>query len=373
MSALAELLTLPDRKDNPYIKEWKRNAGRIVGVTCTYAPEEIIYAAGIMPYRMEARGCRNTGLADVYYHRFNCTFARSLLQMGLSRDYNFLDGLCVLNGCEQIRRLYEIWDKHINIDYLYMVTFPHSVTPGGLEWYREEIFNFKEKLGTDFGVRCSDDDIRKAIKVYNETRGLIRELYDMRMNKDVPITGADATRIVLSSYIMPRDKYNVLLREALDEIRKTKMKTKYKARIMVGGACLDDPKFVEMIEDLGALVVADTLCFGSRNFSAPIDETGDPLTAIAKNYYEKNPCPRMMNQFKNRLRYTESTARKAKVDGIILEKIIFCDSHGVDCPMLAEEMEKKGTPALVLDREHEMSDTGRLKTRIEAFLERIAR
>ena len=70
---------------------------------------------------------------------------------------------------------------------------------------------------------------------------------------------------------------------------------------------------------------------------------------------------------------TQETAKGADVDGVILERIVFCDSHGVDAPMLAEELEKQGTPTLVLEREYALSDVGRLKTRVEAFLERIAR
>jgi benzoyl-CoA reductase subunit C len=372
MSALEELLTLPGRKENPYVKEWKARGGRVVGVTCSYAPEEIVYAAGLLPYRMEARGVTETGLADIYMHRFNCTYARCMLEAGLSGQYDFLDGFCFLNGCEQIRRIYEIWDKALNTDYLYMVTVPHSLSDAGLEWHREEIYNFKEKLMTDFGVRCTNADLENAIKVYNESRRMIEELYDLRKSKEVPVSGSDALRILLSAGIMPRDKYNSLLREALVEIREKKGDSAYKARLMVGGSALDDPQLLEIIEGLGGVVVTDSLCFGSRHFLNTVDEDGDPLDAIAKRYYYHNPCPRMMGQVKSRLKFAEEMAASADVDGIILQRIVFCDSHGGDCVMLAEDLEKEGMPVLVLEREHMLSDVGRLKTRVEAFIERIA-
>jgi len=374
MSALNELLTLPARKDNPHLKEWIDNAGRVVGVTCTYAPEEIICAAGLLPYRMEARGCADTDLADVYFHRFNCTFARSLLQAGLAGDYKFLDGFCVLNGCEQIRRLYEVWQKVVRTPYQYMVTIPHSISDAGLAWYREEIFNFKENLVGNFSGRLTEADLWRAIRVYNETRRLVQELYDLRKAENPPITGADAARIVLSAYIMPREKYNALLQEALKEIRKKKGISGYKARLLIGGAALDDPQLMELVEGQGGLIVSDTLCFGTRSFGTLIEESGDDaLDAIAKHYYNRNPCPRMQNQFPSRLRYTQEMARGAKVDGVILERIVFCDSHGVDAPMLAERLEEQGIPTLVLEREYALSDVGRLRTRVEAFIERIAR
>ena len=97
------------------------------------------------------------------------------------------------------------------------------------------------------------------------------------------------------------------------------------------------------------------------------------MEAIAKRYYYHNPCPRMMGEFDDRLRFTEEMAKGANVDGIILSKIVFCDNHAVESTMLAEDLEPKNVPVMVLEREHMLSDIGRLKTRIEAFMERIAR
>lgn len=373
MKALEELTALPDRRDNPYLKEWKADGGRVVGFVCGYVPEEIIQAANLFPYRMEARGTKETGLADVYLHRFNCTFARCLLQTALAGEYDFLDGFCLLNDCDQIRRLYEIWEKHLSTDYLFMVTVPHSIKDSGFKWYLEEITNFKEQLVHKFGTRCSDQDLRQAIRLYNESRSLIEELYELRKAKEVSISGSEVTKILLSAGIMPRKKFNALLREALDEIRRKPKITDYKARVMVGGSALDNPQLIEIIEGLGGMVVTDSLCFGSRHFLNPIEEDGHPLEAIAKRYYYHNPCPRMMGEFENRLRFTEEIAKGANVDGIILQKIVFCDTHAVESTMLAEELEPKNIPVMVLEREHMISDVGRVKTRIEAFMERIAR
>ncbi len=376
MTALEELKSLPERDKNPYLAKWKEKGGHIVGYTCHYAPAEILYAAGIFPYRMEARGCTETGLADVYYHRFNCTYSRCLLQEGLSGRYDFLDGLCFLNGCEQIRRMYEVWDKHVPAtDYLYMVTIPHSIHDNGFEWYLEEIHNFSEEIRRDFAPRLFTDELVNAIQVYNESKRLVQELYEIRKAEKVPISGTDALKIVLSAGIMPRDRYNILLRDALDEIKTKDGSSDYKARIMVGGSELDNPQLFEIIENLGAIVVTDTLCSGSRSFQNQVEtpKNGNPFDAIARSYYYSNPCPRMLGHFEERCAYTEKTAREANVDGIILQKIVFCDNHAVDSTMIADELEPKGIPVLNLDRDHMLSDVGRLRTRIEAFIERVSR
>lgn len=374
MSELEELLSLPGRKENRYVKQWKEDGGRVVGLTCSYVPDEIVHAAGLLPYRLEARGCEDTGLADVYMHRFNCTFARSLLQEGLSGGYDFLDGLCFLNGCEQIRRMFEIWDKHVkSTDYLYMVTVPHSLYEAGLEWYTSELHNFKESLMSNFGVNLTVSALSNAIDVYNESRRLLVELYELRKAESVPLTGAEALKIVLSAYLMPRETYNTLLKGALAELRLREGRSDYKARLMLGGSALDDVQLVEMIEALGGVVVTDSLCYGSRHFLGLVEQQGAPLQAVARRYYYHNPCPRMMGEYPARRDFVEKMAREANVDGVIMQSIVFCDPHGVDNNMFAEDLQERGLPVLTLAREHTISDVGRFRTRIEAFMERIAR
>jgi bzd-type benzoyl-CoA reductase N subunit len=376
MTALDELKILPTREKNPYIKEWKGSGRNIVGFTCHYAPKEIFYAAGIFPYRLEARGTKETGLADVYYHRFNCTYSRCILQEGLSGGYDFLDGLCFLNGCEQIRRMYEVWKEHVPAtEYQYMITIPHSIYDEGFEWYKEEIFRFKEDLTNNFATRLTNSDLKASIDVYNESKRLLKELYELRLADHPPISGTEAMKLVFAADIMPRDKYNALLKEALKEIRSRDGIKDYKARIMIGGSPLDDTQLIEIIESLGGIVVTDTLCGGSRNFQefVEIEKGGDPLEAIAKCYYYSNPCPRMLNHFDTRCEYTEKMAKRANADGIILTKIVFCDNHAVECTMIADELEPKGIPVLSLEREHMLTDVGRVRTRIEAFIERISR
>ncbi|MEM3651162.1 MAG: 2-hydroxyacyl-CoA dehydratase family protein, partial [Candidatus Jordarchaeaceae archaeon] len=125
------------------------------------------------------------------------------------------------------------------------------------------------------------------------------------------------------------------------------------------------------IEDLGGLVVTDSLCFGTRQFKGLVSGEGDPLEAIAKRYYCHNPCPRMLREYPKKLGFVKELAVKARVDGVIFEKIAFCDPHGVDNVMISKELEEQDIPTLVLERDYLISDVGRFKTRVQAFLERI--
>ena len=63
---------------------------------------------------------------------------------------------------------------------------------------------------------------------------------------------------------------------------------------MLIGSANDDVDFIRLIEDGGAIVVADTVCFGSRTYANLVDEKADPVHTLASHYLSNSVCPRML-------------------------------------------------------------------------------
>ncbi len=371
-----ELTRLCETLSNPFIESWKKEGGKVVGYPCTYVPEEIIYAAGILPFRLRGTGCVGTSLADTWLVRTaNCSFARSVLELALTGEYDFLDGVVFNNGCDHTRRAYENWKAQEKTpSFMHMLPVPHVLTEDGLQWYREEVATFQDHLQKSFGVEVKGKSLKEAIRVYNETRRLLKQLYELRTKKAPPITGAETLKIVIASASMPRDTYNQLLRELLKEISNREGISDYRARLMIVGSVNDDPALVELIEDTGGLVVADSLCFGARFFWDLDEGTGDTIDSITARYYYHISCPRMYGAYPQRLDFVKNMAKEAGVDGVILQAIKFCDLHGVENALLEKSLENEGIPTLKLEREYgPLADTGRFRTRVQAFLERLGR
>jgi bzd-type benzoyl-CoA reductase N subunit len=373
----AEKLTrLSETLSNSYIERWKEDGGKVVGYSCTYVPEEIIHAAGMLPFRIRGTGCVGTSLADTWLTRIaNCSFARSVLELALTGEYDFLDGAVFNNGCDHIRRGYENWlAQEKTLPFMYMLPVPHVISDDGLQWYREEVATFKDHLEKSFGTQVTNEGLTEAIKTYNETRNLLKQLYKLRTKKAPPISGTETLQLVVASVSMPRDKYNQMLKELLDEISTREGISDYRARLMIVGSINDDPALVELIEDTGGLVVTDSICFGSRMFWDLDEETGDTMDSITARYYYHVPCPRMYGEHSKRLEFVTQAVKEADVDGVILQAIKFCDLHGVENALLETALEKDSIPTLKLEREYgPLADTGRFRTRVQAFLERIGR
>jgi benzoyl-CoA reductase/2-hydroxyglutaryl-CoA dehydratase subunit BcrC/BadD/HgdB len=150
---------------------------------------------------------------------------------------------------------------------------------------------------------------------------------------------------------------------------------------MVVGAQVDDVAFIDLIEESGAWVVADDLCPGAREFSADVEVTKDPIDSIAERYLRKLKCGRTFRErqgsyeqyLEDRFGHIGGSINDFGVDGVVLYIYKYCDPFGFDVPAMKSYIESKGVPVLYLEDEYSMSTIGRLRTRIQAFLELIAK
>jgi benzoyl-CoA reductase/2-hydroxyglutaryl-CoA dehydratase subunit BcrC/BadD/HgdB len=379
LSAVEELTTLPLRGENPYIRDWKDKGGRVFGYTCSYVPEEILYAEGepskILPIRLGAQGSTTTDDADIHMHKFLCSYCRCLMQLALTGEYDFLDGVILTSGCEHMRRTFEIWRDQVNPPFVTMLSVPHRrEDENHFEWYRDEIIKLTDEIGKRYGYVPSKESLRRAIRTYNRYRELMLALYDLRSADQPKLNGSDAMKITQAGYGMPKEAFNEKLAAAIEELEQRPGISDARARIMVGGSYIDDPLFIEIIEDTGAVVVTDVLCTGRKYIEGMVDETLEPMEAVAMRYFRRDPsCPRMVDGYPERISFTKRLAQEAKVDGVIFERITFCDSHTVENLMESKDVEDLGIPTLHLEREYLGGDRGRLKTRVQAFLEKIGK
>jgi benzoyl-CoA reductase subunit C len=373
MSALKQLDQLAAELLNPAVEEWKAQGKKVVGYFCSFVPEEILHAADILPYRVRAPGCDETPSADVYLSQVNCTFVRSCLELAMQDRYAFLDGLVFTWSCDHIRRLYDLLKeiKPTAFPLLHFIDVPHKDTEEAVALFAEELTKFKQSIETTFAVEISNARLRESINAINETRGLLRRLYDLRQRERPPLTGTDTLNVVLAATVTPRGYYNNLLRTLLQELDEHDGISDYRARLMVAGGACDDPTWFRIVEELGGLVVGDTTCFGSRYFWEPVELDDDPIRGLARSYLRRSLCPRMVERVADRARFIEEMTKRSRADGVIYQHIRYCDLWGGEQLPVRKKLKEANIPLLILDREYRLGTRGQLKTRVQAFLERL--
>lgn len=363
---------------NRYVRKWKEEGKKVIGYPCTYVPAEIISAAGMLPFRMRAVEIETTSIGDSYFGPVVCSFPKGLLQMAGEGKYSFLDGALVCNGCDTMRRLDECWRKAnddirgILPSFFHHFASPHKVTEYGVKWFADEVRLLISALEGKFGVRITNEALREEIRKYNRSRSLLEKLDELRMRVPAPISGTDAIGIAIAGTAMPVDEFNPLLEQIIAELEVKKDGLPGK-RLLLAGSILDDLDLLQAIEDEGAVIVADALCFGSRSHVDLVDEKADPVEALARRYLDAILCPRMFGGYRKRYSYLLDRARKAKVDGAILQNVRFCDLCGSENGIYERDLEALGIPCMRMEREYgPLGDEGRVRMRVDAFLERIS-
>lgn len=373
--ALHEFQEVTETIINPDLKKWMDQGGKVVGYFCAAMPVELITAAGFFPFRIRATGSTSTELSDSYFSSINCSFPRHAFDMALKGDYDFLDALVMFNSCDHIRRVYDHWIRQIKTPFVKILSLPRKGEQPQVEWFRSELDILRESMQEHFGVEITDDGLREAIALHNKARRSQRALYDLRKGDKPPITGAEMLAVTVAGTAMPVGVYNKLLEEMLDDIRGADGHSNYRARLMVIGGELDNPKYLKVIEDQGGLVVTDALCFGSRLIWEDVDENADdPLTALSRYYIDERPsCARMYTQYPRRLEYIRNMVKDFNVDGVIFERLAFCETWGFEQYSLTQDLKELNVPLLCMDREYMLTAVGQLKTRVQAFLETLGR
>ena len=223
--------------------------------------------------------------ADYCLRPVICGYARHCLAQALRGEQGFLDGIVSCNSCDAVRRLYDNWVQEAKPPYAYFLDVPKKVGEAQVERYRNILAGFKTSLEQHFGVEITEERLQEQIKIHNEARRLQRELYALRKARRPPLTGAEMLAVMIAGTAIPKERYIALLKHLLADCKEMSVPDSYSARLMlVGGAELDDPAYLDAIEEMGGLIVADSLDYGSRICWNDIGETNDSLGAIAHHY-----------------------------------------------------------------------------------------
>jgi benzoyl-CoA reductase subunit C len=192
------------------------------------------------------------------------------------------------------------------------------------------------------------------------------------VNQDggMPVSAVQIQRIIRASTVLPGDAFNELLESLLDEVGSARSDFQEDPRVLITGSIMDNPLIIELIEQCGARVVGDDLCTGTRQFWQLVEPDGDPLTALSRYYLGRTPCPRMKDAQK-RFDHVFQLIAEFKADGVIFYTLKFCDSFLYDIPVLKGQLGAHGIPSLILEGDYTAGTLGRVKTRIQAFIEML--
>ena len=359
-----------------YIRDWKSKnpEGKVLGCFCTYVPEEIAYAGGILTTRLLGSHEIEDDTAPHLFGMF-CPFCRDVLAQGLKGRADYIDGIADGNCCMHLLQSFEAWALNVKpAPRIFRADVPCTgQNARSATFLKGELESFKEDMEDWVGRKITDADLDHAINVFNENRRLLMEIYELRKAANPPITGLESMYMVVAAQLMDKEDNNKLLKEALAELKDRKLERDPGSRLMLVGSENDDVEFISMIEQgmtMPATVVVDEHCTGTRYFWGEVVPEEDRIQAIASRYLDRPPCPAKDWPGHARFHHTLKLAKEWNVEGVITLQQKFCDPHELDMPSLRKYLEDNDMPTYFLELDVTVP-VGQFSTRIEAFLESL--
>lgn len=341
-----------------------------MGTLCSYVPEEMIHAAGFTPVRL-----RGTTVplrrVDAYLQSFTCALCRSTLDQMLAGALDFLSGTIFAHTCDAMQAQADLWRMNTPTShFMDTVMQPTNLgTPAARAYLMAELDRFRGRLAGFAGRPITDEDLRSSITLYDETRRLVRALQDRRDR-----FGSRAFYDILdAAQVMPRERFNPLLAELLAALEKPadgQARRDNRPRLFLIGAVLDEPRLWDLIDEVGAQVVGDDLCSGSRHFHEQVGAAGDPVVNLADYYLRRPPCPTKFHPSHDPGAYLLEQIAKVRAGGVVFALEKFCEPHAFDYGLIRSELEDVGVPHLLLEMEQTPSLEA-LRTRLQAFIEML--
>lgn len=371
--------------NNDLVRQAKAEGRLALGYTCYHMPEVLLNLDGCFSVRLRAPRTGSMEIATYYMSNATCEYARALLERGLEGGYKFLDAMAGVDVCECMNRgmenmeLLGVNDPEKKGFFWCNLDSPCSDDEDCVAHLREQLSRkILKPLHENYGIDVSDAAIRKAVERHNEICRLITEIGNFRKLDNPTITGYEFHILTLATYVCPKDLVVEKLRETLEELktREPDPKKKFRAKVVVVGSEIDDPELISLIEDSGALVVADRFCYGSfpGRQEIVLTEDEDALTQVCRNYLQTTLCVRHCARHKvqKRLDFAAELARDYHADGIIYEQIKFCTYWSYERALASHVMHNEyNIPTLSIDRPYMSRTSGQLRTRVQAFVESI--
>ena len=374
---------LLENSSNELIDQARAEGALAIGYTCFHMPEVLLNVGNCFSVRLRAPKTGSMDIATYYMSNYTCEYCRALLERSIEGGFNYLDALAGVDACAEMNRCMENIELVAGLPgekfFVTHADIPYKVEDFTIAHYVRQIKNrVLDRLHEVYGVDVSDEAIRKAVEEHNEVCRIITEIGEFRKLDNPPITGYEFHVLNMATYCCPKGLILDKLRETLEEIKNREVDAKpwFRARVAIVGSEVDDLDMTKLIEDSGALVVADRFCFGSTPGREVIElnDTEDALTQVCRHYLQVSECPRFMSDEKIQQRRTtaDRLAREYKAEGIIFEQIKFCDFWAFERALASHIQEADyGHPVLSIDRPYNARSSGQLRTRMQAFVESL--
>lgn len=359
----------------------KEQGRKVIGTFCVFVPEELVIAVDAICVGLCAGAELGFDEAEKYLPRNTCSLIKAAFGFKLAKVCPYIETTDLLvgeNTCDGKKKAYESY-KDI-VGNLYVMDLPQMKSEQGRTLLKAEYIKFAEKLEELTGKKITVEGLKKGIEIVNAKRAAILRMAKLRNANPTPISGLDA---LLANQVYFYDdpiRFTASVNAICDELEarikeNVGVAPKGTPRVLISGCPMAVPnwKLPFIVENSNAIIVGEEMCTGERgtqNLTAPKGNTIDELMDSIVDRYMTIDCA-VFTPNEGRLNHIKEMVKEYKADGVIHYGLQFCQPYQMESKVAERELEKLGIPVLIVETDYSQEDAGQIKTRVEAFIERI--
>lgn len=358
-------------------KELKDKDIPLIGVFCTYFPQEIALSMGAATVSLCATSDETIADAEQDLPRNLCPLIKS--SYGFAKTdkcpfFFFSDLIVGETTCDGKKKMYEYLS---DFKPVHVMELPNSQSEDGLKLWKNEIIKLKSTLEKMFDVKISEDDIRKAIKIKNNERKALKKFYELGKREPVAMLGQDIFKVIngttfsFDKEAIPKQMDELI--EKIDSEYEVEKKYESKPRILITGCPIGGAaeKIIKAIEDNGAYVVAFENCSVAKAVDELVDEENpDVYDALSRKYLSIG-CS-CMTPNPNRIKLLNKMIDEYKIDAVVDVVLTACHTYNVETLSIKRFVNnEKNKPYMSVETDFSTNDIGQLNTRMAAFIEML--
>jgi benzoyl-CoA reductase subunit C len=341
-----------DDLDLNAVKQWKAAVpGRkAIGYMPVYVPRELIHAAGMLSVGILGGGDQLEVIqGDAYYQSYICRIPRSTIELGLTGRLDCLDGMLFPSICDVIRNLSGMWQLLFKDKYVRYIDVPQNYVDSiGGAFYVSELEVLRADLGKLRGTPITDAELNASIRVFNENRAAIRDLYAYRAEKPWQAPTSEVYLVLRAGMVLPPEEHTTLVREYIAAADALPRPKRDNARIVLTGAFCEQPPLglIKSIEMAGCYVVDDDFMLVTRWLLDDVPADGSPLDELSKAFLHRSASTAAKYETTREEKgvFLLKQVKTRGAEGVIFAAPSFCDPALLERPMLQDVLAKHGVP-----------------------------
>jgi benzoyl-CoA reductase subunit C len=355
----------------PTVRRWRESGGKVIGHFQVYFPEEIVHAAGILPFQV--RGAQIEAVqADSRFGSYLCSILKTSLELALSNRVQ-LEMFVTHPICDAARNLGAVWGRNFTYPCQILYLPQNANSPAAVTYLRNEYARLQRSVEAIAGRPVKEDDLRRSLAVYNRNRALLRELYGIKRETPWLVSADEAYVLVAIGGLILREEHNELLETVLHLIKDRPNKKQDKIRLVFeGGFCEQPPLDLIRAIARSCYVVDDDLLIGLRWILEDVPLEGDPLFNLAFAYLEKSSYSPVQHDLrKPKEKMLIDRIRNSRADAAILTAAKMCEPGLEEQVAYLHALDKEGIPYFISEFEEKMTTFDHMEIQLETFVENI--